>query len=117
LSKSWSHTAESRKEYGKNFRFTLTTNGILLDDEVMEFANREMSNVVLSLDGRKEVHDRLRTNGNGRGSYDIILPKFRKWRTRAGRRITTYAAPTHIIIPIFERYHAYGGFGLQGNFH
>ena len=69
---------EQEKKHGKNFRFTLTTNGILLDDEVMEFANREMSNVVLSLDGRREVHDRLRVSASGKGSYDIILPKFKK---------------------------------------
>lgn len=77
---------EQEKKYGKNFRFTLTTNGILLDDEVMEFANREMSNVVLSLDGRKEVHDRLRTTRNGKGSYDIILPKFKKMADLRGQK-------------------------------
>jgi uncharacterized protein len=66
------------KEYDKNFRFTLTTNGVLLDDEVIDFANREMSNVVLSLDGRKEVHDRLRVACDGSGSYDAILPAFKK---------------------------------------
>ena len=66
------------KEYDKNFRFTLTTNGILLDDDVMEFANKEMSNVVLSLDGRKEVNDEMRPTGNGKGSYDLIVPKFQK---------------------------------------
>jgi uncharacterized protein len=66
------------KEYDKQFRFTLTTNGILLDDEVMEFANREMSNVVLSIDGRKEVNDKMRPSRNGKGSYDIIVPKFQK---------------------------------------
>ncbi|MBQ6600549.1 MAG: thioether cross-link-forming SCIFF peptide maturase [Clostridia bacterium] len=66
------------KEKGKNFRFTLTTNGVLIDDEVIEFANKEMSNVVLSLDGRKEVHDRFRVDYAGNGSYDKILPKFRK---------------------------------------
>ncbi len=66
------------KEKGKNFRFTLTTNGVLIDDEVIEFANREMSNVVLSLDGRKEVHDRFRVDYAGNGSYDKILPKFRR---------------------------------------
>lgn len=67
------------KEYDKNFRFTLTTNGVLLNDEVMEFANREMSNVVLSLDGRKEVNDRMRPFRNGKGSYDVIVPKFIKF--------------------------------------
>ncbi len=69
---------EQEKLHRKNFRFTLTTNGILLDDEVIEFANREMSNVVLSLDGRKEVNDKLRVSRNEKGSYDIILPKFLK---------------------------------------
>ena len=64
------------KQAGKNFRFTLTTNGVLLDDEVTEFCNREMNNVVLSLDGRREVHDRFRKDYKGQGSYDIILPKF-----------------------------------------
>ena len=64
---------------GKHFRFTLTTNGVLLDDEVTEFANRECHNVVLSLDGRKEVHDRLRKAINGKGSYDTIVPKFQKF--------------------------------------
>ena len=64
------------KEKGKNFRFTLTTNGVLVDDEVIDFCNREMHNVVLSLDGRKEVHDRLRKNISGQGSYDLIVPKF-----------------------------------------
>lgn len=66
------------EEYNKKFRFTLTTNGVLLNDEVMEFVNREMSNVVLSLDGRKEVNDKMRPFRNGTGSYDLIVPKFRK---------------------------------------
>lgn len=69
---------EQEKIHNKKFRFTLTTNGVLLDDEVIEFANKEMYNVVLSLDGRKEVHDRLRKSVNGKGSYDLILPKFKK---------------------------------------
>ena len=72
------------KENGKNFRFTLTTNGMLLDDEVTEFCNREMSNVVLSLDGRKEVHDRLRKDYSGRGSYDVIVPKFQEFVKKRG---------------------------------
>ena len=66
------------KEAGKNFRFTLTTNGVLIDDDVIEFANKEMSNVVLSLDGRKEVHDRFRVDFQGKGSFDKIVPKFQK---------------------------------------
>lgn len=67
------------KETGKNFRFTLTTNGVLVDDDVIDFANREMSNVVLSLDGRKEVHDRFRVDFAGQGSWDKIVPKFQKF--------------------------------------
>lgn len=70
---------ELEKKYNKNFRFTLTTNGVLVDDEVIDFCNKEMSNVVLSLDGRKEVHDRLRKTPLGGGSYDQIVPKFKKF--------------------------------------
>ena len=66
------------KEHGKNFRFTLTTNGLLIDDDVIEFANRECHNVVLSLDGRKEIHDRFRVDYAGNGSWDRIVPKFQK---------------------------------------
>ena len=61
---------------GKNFRFTLTTNGVLIDQDVIDFANKEMSNVVLSLDGRKEIHDRYRVDYNGKGSWEKIVPKF-----------------------------------------
>ena len=66
------------EQYDKKFRFTLTTNGMLLNDEVIEFANREISNVVLSVDGRKEIHDFMRPTPGGQGSYDIIMPKFKK---------------------------------------
>lgn len=66
------------KEHNKRFRFTLTTNGVLLDDEVMEFANKEMANVVLSIDGRPKVHDAMRPTRNGKGSYDLIIDKFKK---------------------------------------
>lgn len=66
------------KPNNKKFRFTLTTNGILLNDEIMEFANQEMANVVLSIDGRKEVNDRMRPYRGGQGSYDTIVPKFKK---------------------------------------
>lgn len=72
------------KEYNKNFRFTLTTNGMLLNDEVMEFCNREISNVVLSLDGRKCINDEMRPTRNGKGSYDIIVPKFQKFVENRG---------------------------------
>ena len=74
------------KEKGKNFRFTLTTNGMLIDDEVIEFTNREMSNVVLSLDGRKSVHDRFRVDYAGNGSYDRIVPRFQKLVKARGNR-------------------------------
>ena len=70
---------EQEKLHNKNFRFTLTTNGVLLNDEIMEFANREMANVVLSIDGRKEVNDRMRPFRKGAGSYDLIVPKFQKF--------------------------------------
>jgi len=70
---------EQEKIHDKNFRFTLTTNGVLLNDEIMQFCNREMANVVLSVDGRKQVHDMMRPFRNGRGSYDLIMPKFRKF--------------------------------------
>ena len=66
------------KDAGKKFRFTLTTNGVLIDDDVIEFANKECSNVVLSLDGRKEVHDRYRVDYAGNGSWEKIVPKFQK---------------------------------------
>ena len=69
---------ELEKTNDKHFRFTLTTNGVLLNDEVQEFVNKEMDNVVLSLDGRKEVNDRMRPFRNGKGSYDLIVPKFQK---------------------------------------
>ena len=64
--------------HDKKFRFTLTTNGVLLNDDIMEFANKEMDNVVLSVDGRKEVHDHMRPFRKGAGSYDLIVPKFQK---------------------------------------
>lgn len=66
------------KQHGKRFRFTITTNGVLLDDDKIEYINREMSNCVLSLDGRKEVTDRIRKTLNGKSCYDVIVPKFQK---------------------------------------
>ena len=70
---------EQEKIHNKNFRFTLTTNGVLLNDDIMEFANKEMDNVVLSIDGRKEVNDYMRPFRGGQGSYDVIVPKFQKF--------------------------------------
>ena len=69
---------EQEKIYDKHFRFTLTTNGVLLNDEIQEFLNKEMDNVVISLDGRKEINDQMRPFRNGKGSYDLIVPKFQK---------------------------------------
>lgn len=80
------YARDIEKIHNKNFRFTLTTNGILIDDDVIDFCNKEMSNVVLSLDGRKEVHDRLRKDYQGRGSYDIIVPKFQEFVRRRGNK-------------------------------
>ena len=74
------------KAANKNFRFPLTTNGMLIDDDVIDFTNREMHNVVLSLDGRKEIHDRVRVDYNGCGSFDRIVPKFRKLVKARGDR-------------------------------
>ena len=84
------------KEKGKNFRFTLTTNGVLVDDDVIDFADREMSNVVLSLDGRKEVHDRYRVDYAGNGSWDKIVPKFQRFvEARGGKNYYMRGTFTH----------------------
>ena len=69
---------EQEKLHNKNFRFTLTTNGVLLNDDVMDYVNENMQNVVISLDGRKEINDRMRPKAGGQGSYDTIVPKFQK---------------------------------------
>lgn len=84
------------KKYNKNFRFTLTTNGMLIDDDVIDFANREMSNVVLSLDGRKEIHDRYRVDYTGKGSWETIVPKFQKLvESRGGKNYYMRGTFTH----------------------
>lgn len=80
------YAREVEKKHNKNFRFTLTTNGMLVDDEVIDFANREMSNVVLSLDGRKEIHDRFRVDYAGKGSWEQIVPKFQKFVEKRGNK-------------------------------
>lgn len=90
-------------EANKKFRFTLTTNGVLLNEEIMEFANREMSNVVMSIDGRKCVNDRMRPTRNGKGSYDIIMPKFKQFAE--SRHQTNYYVRgtfTHNNLDFFE---------------
>ncbi len=80
------YAREREKHCGKNFRFTLTTNGMLIDDEVIAFANREMSNVVLSLDGRQQVHDRYRVDYAGNGSWARVVPKFQKLVNARGNK-------------------------------
>ena len=80
------YAREIEKPAGKNFRFTLTTNGVLVDDDVIDFANREMSNVVLSLDGRKEIHDRYRVDFAGNGSWEKIVPKFQRFVEKRGNK-------------------------------
>jgi len=90
------YARKAEEIYHKNFRFTLTTNGMLIDDDVIDFSNREMHNVVLSLDGRKEIHDNLRKTVNGKGSYDIIVPKFKKFvEKRADKEYYVRGTFTH----------------------
>ena len=84
------------KQHNKNFRFTLTTNGMLVDDDVIDFANRECHNVVLSLDGRKEIHDRYRVDYAGKGSWERIVPKFQKFvEARGGKGYYMRGTFTH----------------------
>ena len=78
VKKTVEYAKSQEKKYGKNFRFTITTNGLLLTDDKIDFINENMDNVVLSLDGRKEINDRLRVTKSGDGSYDIIVPKYQK---------------------------------------
>lgn len=82
------------KRHGKNFRFTITTNGVLLDDEKIDYINREMSNVVLSLDGRREVTDRIRTAPNGKSVFDLIVPKFQRLVEKRGKDKDYYVRAT-----------------------
>ncbi len=90
------YAREREKETAKNFRFTLTTNGVLIDDDVIDFSNREMSNVVLSLDGRKEVHDRYRVDYAGEGSWEKIVPKFKRFvELRGGKNYYMRGTFTH----------------------
>ncbi|MBO5745451.1 MAG: thioether cross-link-forming SCIFF peptide maturase, partial [Clostridia bacterium] len=91
-----SYARSVEKEHGKNFRFTLTTNGVLIDDDVIDFSNREMSNVVLSLDGRKEIHDKFRVDYAGNGSWEKIVPKFQKLvKARGGKNYYMRGTFTH----------------------
>ena len=90
------YAREREKDTHKRFRFTLTTNGLLIDDELIDFANREMSNVVLSLDGRKEIHDRYRVDHSGKGSWDKVVPKFQRLvEARGGKQYYMRGTFTH----------------------
>jgi len=90
------YAREREKETGKKFRFTLTTNGVLIDEKVIDFANREMSNVVLSLDGRKEIHDHYRKDLAGNGSWEKIVPKFQELvKARNGKNYYIRGTFTH----------------------
>ena len=105
---------EQEKIHNKNFRFTLTTNGVLLNDEVMEFCNREMGNVVLSMDGRKEVHDKMRPFRNGKGSYDLIVPKFQKFaESRDQQRYYVRGTFTHHNLDFSEDVLHYADLGFK----
>ena len=90
------YARQREKETGKRFRFTLTTNGVLVDEDVIEFSNREMSNVVLSLDGRKEIHDAYRVDYHGNGSWEKIVPKFQRFvEARGGKNYYMRGTFTH----------------------
>lgn len=96
------YARSKEQEYGKNFRFTMTTNGIMLDDDNIEYINKEMSNVVLSIDGRKSVNDFMRPAPNGSGSYDIIIPKFKKLVD--GRRENPVGFDQYYVRGTFTKY-------------
>ena len=94
VKKTVEYARAKEQEYGKNFRFTITTNGLLLDDDKIDFINKEMHNCVLSIDGRKEVNDRMRPNWGGKGCHDLILPKFKKLVAQRGDK-DYYARATY----------------------
>ena len=94
VKKTVEYARSKEAEFGKNFRFTITTNGLLLDDDKIDFINREMHNCVLSIDGRKEVNDRLRLDWGGKGCHDRILPKFKKLVAQRGDK-DYYARSTY----------------------
>ena len=96
VKKTVAYARSVEKAHGKNFRFTLTTNGVLIDDAVIDYCNRELSHGVLSLDGRKEIHDATRTDLAGHGSYDKIVPKFQKLvAARGGKNYYMRGTFTH----------------------
>ena len=94
VKKTVEYARSKEQEHGKNFRFTITTNGLLLDDDKINFINKEMHNCVLSIDGRKEINDRMRPNWGGKGCHDLILPKFQKLVAQRGDK-DYYARATY----------------------
>ena len=107
---------ELEKKSGKHFRFTLTTNGVLLNREIMDFCNREMDNVVMSLDGRKEVHDRMRPTRSGKGSYDLIVPKFQEFvrlRKALGKQYYIRGTFTHYNLDFAQDVLHYADLGFD----
>lgn len=103
VKKTVEYARSIEKQHGKNFRFTLTTNGVDVDQEVMDFANKECHNVVMSIDGRKEVHDRFRVDYQGNGSYDTIIPKFQEFaKSREDQGYYVRGTYTHHNIDFLE---------------
>jgi uncharacterized protein len=108
------YAREQEKIHHKNFRFTLTTNGVLLDQEMMDFCNREIHNVVLSLDGRKEIHDALRRTYADQGSYDTIVPKFQAFvEARKGKGYYIRGTFTHNNVDFTEDLFHMADLGFQ----
>ena len=100
------YAREQGEKYGKKFLFTTTTNAVLLDDDAIDFFNREMENVVLSIDGRKEVHDAIRKTVNGKGSFDIVLPKIKKFvQSRGDKSYYVRGTFTAKNLDFFKRRH------------
>ena len=103
--------------HDKKFRFTLTTNGVLLNDDIMEFANKEMDNVVLSVDGRKEVHDYMRPFRNGKGSYDFVIDKFKKFAdSRNQQKYYVRGTFTHHNLDFSKRRYAFSRCRIRTDF-
>ncbi|WP_294351841.1 thioether cross-link-forming SCIFF peptide maturase [uncultured Clostridium sp.] len=88
------YAREKEKEWGKNIRFTMTTNATLLTDDMMDFMDKEMGNIILSLDGRKEINDNVRIKVDGSGSYDDILPNIKKMISKRTKGKTYYVRGT-----------------------
>lgn len=93
---------EKAKSLGKDIKFTLTTNGVLLNDDAIKYLNEEMDNVVISIDGRREIHDKLRVTPNGKGSYDIALKNAKNSARSGATSVTISAAPLHKITSTFR---------------